>query len=48
MIGDDVYTDIYGASTVGMPSVFVNFRGIEHDQHPRHEIRDLRALKEIF
>lgn len=48
MVGDDVYTDIYGSSTVGMPSVFVNFRGIEHDQQPRHEIRSLLELKEIL
>lgn len=48
MIGDDVYTDIHGSSTVGMPSVYVNFRGIEHDQHPLHEVKGLLELKEIF
>ena len=48
MIGDDVYTDIYGASTAGMPSVFVNPSGMEHDQHPRYEVRSLLELKDIF
>ena len=48
MVGDDVYTDIYGSSTVGMPSVFVNPAGAEHDQHPLHEVRSLLELKEIF
>ena len=48
MVGDDVYTDIYGSSTVGMPSVFVNPSGAEHDQHPLHEVRSLLELKEIF
>ena len=48
MVGDDVYTDIYGSSTVGMPSVFVNPKGIEHDQKPLHEVRSLLELKEIF
>jgi putative hydrolase of the HAD superfamily len=48
MVGDDVYTDIYGSSTVGMPSVFVNPTGAEHDQRPLHEVRSLRELKEIF
>lgn len=48
MVGDDVYTDIYGSSTVGMPSVFVNPSGTEHDQHPLHEVRSLLELKEIF
>ncbi|MCC8062984.1 MAG: YjjG family noncanonical pyrimidine nucleotidase, partial [Rikenellaceae bacterium] len=48
MVGDDVYTDIYGSSTVGMPSVFVNPSGAEHDQHPLHEVRSLRELTEIF
>ncbi len=48
MVGDDVYTDIYGASTAGMPSVFVNRSGAEHDQHPLYEVRSLLELKDIF
>lgn len=48
MVGDDVYTDIYGSSTVGMPSVFVNPSCTEHDQHPLHEVQSLLELKEIF
>lgn len=48
MVGDDVYTDIYGSSTVGMPSVFVNPSGTEHDQRPLHEVRSLLELMDIF
>lgn len=48
MIGDDVYTDIYGSSTVGMPSVYINWSGAAHDQHPLHEVGSLLELKEIF
>lgn len=48
MIGDDVYNDIYGASAVGMPSIFVNLKGIEHEQKPTHEIRSLLELKDLL
>lgn len=48
MIGDDLYNDVYGATSVGMPSVFVNIHGVEHDQQPTYEIKNLLGLKEIF
>lgn len=48
MVGDDVYTDIYGSSTVGMSSVFVNYKEVEHDQQPLHEIRSLLEIKGIL
>lgn len=48
MIGDDIYSDIYGASMVGLDTIFLNVAGAEHDQRPTHEIRGLEQLRNIL
>jgi putative hydrolase of the HAD superfamily len=50
MVGDKLTTDILGANTVGMPSVWINRHGIDRtgDIVPVHEIRQLSDLLEII
>lgn len=48
MIGDDVYSDIFGGSSVGMDTIYLNTHGTEHNQEPTHEIRTLLELKNIL
>lgn len=48
MIGDDIYSDVYGALSVGMDCIFLNTHGAEHDQRPTHEIRTLDQLRSIL
>lgn len=48
MIGDDIYNDVYGASTVGMPCIYINLRGTEHDQRPTYEVASLKELRDIL
>lgn len=45
MIGDDWYADIYGASRVGMDSVYFNPNKIEHNNSVQKEISCLSELK---
>lgn len=48
MIGDDWYADIYGASRVGMDSVYFNPNKIEHNNAIQKEISCLSELKKIL
>lgn len=48
MIGDDPYSDIYGAGSVGLDTIFFNPEALEHDQHPTFEIRSLLDIKDIL
>lgn len=48
MVGDDPYSDIYGASSVGLDTIFFNPLALEHNQTPTHEIRSLLEIKDIL
>lgn len=48
MIGDDPYSDIYGAQNVGLDTIFFNPKGIESETKPTYEVRDLLEIKEIL
>ena len=45
MIGDDWYADVYGASRVGMDSVYFNPNKIKHNNSVKKEISCLSELK---
>ncbi|HLS10503.1 HAD family hydrolase [Lentibacillus sp.] len=48
MVGDNLYTDILGATKAGVPSVWVNHHQIEnHDVVPTYEISQLKQLLPI-
>lgn len=46
MVGDKLTTDILGANTVGMDSVWINRHGMTRNDEivPKHEIKSLREL----
>ncbi|WP_274650657.1 HAD family hydrolase [Paenibacillus humicola] len=46
MVGDKLTTDILGANTIGMTSVWINRHGVQHTGEivPSHEIRHLEDL----
>ncbi len=48
MVGDDLATDIKGAETVGMTSIFFNPRKTPHNSSPSLEIQCLTRLCELF
>lgn len=49
MVGDNLMTDILGASRIGMKSVWINHKGIEiQDVVPSYEIKQLRELLPIL
>lgn len=48
MIGDDPYSDIFGATRAGLDTIFFNLTGQEHDQNPTYEIRSLKELEQIL
>jgi putative hydrolase of the HAD superfamily len=50
MVGDKLTTDIKGANTVGMASVWINRRGVPHDQEikPAYEIRNLMEIPDVI
>jgi putative hydrolase of the HAD superfamily len=48
MIGDDLEVDIQGAKSVGMDQVFVNYKGLRHDEEVTFEVNSLGELKELF
>jgi putative hydrolase of the HAD superfamily len=50
MIGDKLTTDILGANTIGLHSVWINRRNLTADGEikPRYEIRSLRELRQII
>lgn len=48
MIGDDLYTDIFGARNAGIDQVFFNPNKQKHEEQVTHEIECLSELKKIF
>ena len=48
MIGDNLRTDIKGASNASIDHVFFNPGGVIHQVNPTHEISSLLELKEIL
>lgn len=50
MVGDKLTTDILGANTIGMDSVWINRHGLSRnpDIEPVHEIRSLRELPPLL
>ncbi len=48
MVGDNLRTDIRGASNASIDHVFFNPEGITHQANPTHEIASLLELKEIL
>lgn len=48
MIGDNLRTDIRGASNAAIDHVFFNPSGVNHQDNPTHEISSLLELKEIL
>jgi putative hydrolase of the HAD superfamily len=48
MIGDDLLTDIEGASNIGMDTVYFNPDGHAFSKHATYTIKHLSELKEIL
>ncbi len=48
MIGDDPYSDIYGASNVGLDTIFFNPKGIDTDTVPTYQVRKLIEITGIL
>lgn len=48
MIGDDLATDIEGAATVGMKTIYFNPAGIPHDIAVWKEVKRLEEIKRIL
>ncbi len=48
MVGDDLQADIEGARRVFMDQVYFNPNGLEHDDNPTFEIKELSELKLII
>jgi len=48
MIGDNLLTDISGAHSASLDTIFFNPNRIAHDERPRYEIHDLKQLMEIL
>lgn len=48
MIGDDLQTDIQGAISFGMKSIYFNPNGKKHDFLPWKEVKSLNEIKKIF
>ena len=48
MIGDDLEVDIRGAKSIGMDQVFVNYKGLQHDERVTYEVNSLKELQEFF
>jgi putative hydrolase of the HAD superfamily len=48
MLGDDLETDIIGASKAGLDQVYVNHLKKTHDFKPTYEVFSLKELKKIF
>ena len=48
MIGDNLFTDIGGAHSASLDTVFFNPNKIAHTEKPRYEIHNLKQLMEIL
>ena len=48
MIGDDLQTDIQGAISFGMKSIYFNPNDKKHDFRPWKEVKSLNEIKKIF
>ncbi len=48
MVGDDLQTDIEGARRVFMDQVYFNPDGVEHNESPTFEIKELKELRRII
>lgn len=48
MLGDDLDTDIIGASEAGLDQVYINHNKKTHDFAPTFEVFDLKELETIF
>lgn len=48
MIGDDIYSDIFGALQINMDCIFLNTHNIKHDQQPTFEIQHLKEIQNIL
>jgi len=48
MIGDSIEADLLGARGVDMDQIYFNPEGIQHKHTFTHEIKDLKALQQIF
>lgn len=48
MIGDNLLTDIGGAHSAAVDTIFFNPNKISHEEKPRYEIHDLKQLKDIL
>jgi YjjG family noncanonical pyrimidine nucleotidase len=48
MIGDNLLTDIGGAHSAALDTVFFNPNKISHEENPHYEIHDLKQLMDIL
>jgi FMN phosphatase YigB (HAD superfamily) len=48
MIGDNLLTDIGGAHSAALDTIFFNPNKISHEEKPRFEIHDLKQLMNIL